>query len=309
MKKLNSAELRAHRLSPNFVLSEFCEHSAALEHDIYNVPDDEGIARLQMVCNEVLQPIRDFYASPVVILRGFVSQDLCKYLALPEQTVHRSCCAVDFRVQGKDSMKVVDWLTKNLPYDIVLLENFSCPWIHLEYQKENNRFLNLTVEDGRRKLRLSKNFTLWELTNSATARARRLYNVPDEAGIFRLRAVCENILQPVRDHFGLPVDVSSGYRSPSLNKVIKGSSPTSQHMRCEAADFEINGIDNYELADWIRVNLDFDQLILEHHHPEKGPNDGWVHASYTTMRPNRQKCLRIGSDGTFKGLGQDCQKT
>lgn len=133
--------------------------------------------------------------------------------------------------------------------------------------------------------------------------------MPDEAGIFRLKQLCENVLQVVREHFAKPVRVNSGYRSLNLNNRIKGSSRTSQHMRCEAADIEIDGLDNYSLADWIRLNLEFDQLILEHHHPDRGPNDGWVHVSYTTLRKNRRQCLRIGSDGTFRGLGQSRSET
>ncbi|MBP5353077.1 MAG: DUF882 domain-containing protein [Alphaproteobacteria bacterium] len=280
----------------------------AQEHGVYNVPNAAGIQRLQAICQNVLQPVRDFYARPVIVLRGYVSPGLNRYLDLCPESEHFNCCAVDFRVEGIKSQDVANYIDAHLPYDVVLLENFDFPWVHLTYVENGNRRLNLTVEAGQRKYPLSKNFSLWELVNSNTATAHKMYNVPDEAGISRLRYVCENILQPVREHFGKPVKVSSGYRSPAVNSVVKGSSPTSQHKKCEAADFEIYGVDNYTLADWIRVNLEFDQLILEHHHPELGPNDGWVHASYTKARKNRRQCLRIGSDGTFHGLGaQKCR--
>jgi hypothetical protein len=58
------------------------------------------------------------------------------------------------------------------------------------------------------------------------------------------------------------------------------------------------------LADWVRENLNFDQLILEHHNPEFGPNDGWVHTSFTKARANRHQCLKIGEDGTYRALGK-----
>ena len=84
-------------------------------------------------------------------------------------------------------------------------------------------------------------------------------------------------LQPIRDEFGKAVVISSGYRSPELCEAI-GSSSKSQHARGEAADFEIMGVDNMQLAMWINKNTDFDQLILEFYEPGD-PNSGWVHCS------------------------------
>jgi hypothetical protein len=85
--------------------------------------------------------------------------------------------------------------------------------------------------------------------------------VPNAEQIEKLKALCENILQPVRDHFGR-VKITSGFRSVELCEAI-GSSARSQHARAEAADFECIGVDNAELFDWIKSNLSPDQLILE----------------------------------------------
>jgi len=80
--------------------------------------------------------------------------------------------------------------------------------------------------------------------------------------------------------------VTSGFRSPILCQAI-GSSSNSQHAKAEAADFEVIGVDNCELADWIHKELDWDQLILEYYTPGE-PNSGWIHASYIPFNPRHQ---------------------
>ena len=126
-------------------------------------------------------------------------------------------------------------------------------------------------------MNLSRNFSLQELIKSDTAIRKGIDNNPNADQIEKLKALCENILQPVRDHFGR-VKVTSGYRSPELCTAI-GSSVNSQHAKAEAADFEVMGTDNAELADWIKDNLPYDQLILEYYTPGE-PNSGWIHCSY-----------------------------
>ena len=126
-------------------------------------------------------------------------------------------------------------------------------------------------------MKLSANFTLSELTKSQTAVRKNIKNEPSTAHVENLIHLAETVLQPVRDHFGKPVAISSGYRSPELCEAI-GSSTKSQHARGEAADFEIMGVDNMQLAMWINKNTDFDQLILEFYEPGD-PNSGWVHCS------------------------------
>ena len=122
-------------------------------------------------------------------------------------------------------------------------------------------------------MNLSRNFTLQELIKSDTAIRLDINNNPNSGQIEKLKALCENILQPVRDHFGR-VKVTSGFRSEQLCLKI-GSSINSQHAKAEAADFECMGTDNAELADWIHQNLEYDQLILEFYTPGE-PNSGWI---------------------------------
>jgi zinc D-Ala-D-Ala carboxypeptidase len=126
-------------------------------------------------------------------------------------------------------------------------------------------------------LNLTHHFSLDEMTASQTATRRGLDNEPSEGVIKALTLLCENVLEPVREHFGRPVRVSSGYRSPALNKAI-GGSPTSQHVKGEAADITCPGVDNLRLARWIRDNLRFDQLIME---------GGWVHVSFSASRARK----------------------
>ena len=134
-------------------------------------------------------------------------------------------------------------------------------------------------------MNLSRNFTLQELIKSDTAIRKGIDNNPNADQIKKLKTLCETILQPVRDHFGR-VKVTSGYRSPELCSAI-GSSVNSQHAKAEAADFEVIGTDNAELADWINKNLDYDQLILEYYKVGE-PNSGWIHCSICDKDPRKQ---------------------
>ena len=138
-------------------------------------------------------------------------------------------------------------------------------------------------------MKLSENFSLLELTKSQTAERKGIDNTPSAEHQDNLKSLCTAILQPVRDHFSRVVTISSGYRSPELCTAI-GSSIQSQHAKGEASDFEIFGISNKELADYIDQNLDYDQLILEYW-KESDPNSGWVHCSYS-QNHNRQQYLK-----------------
>ena len=138
-------------------------------------------------------------------------------------------------------------------------------------------------------MKLTENFSLNELTKSQTAERKGIDNTPSTEHQENLKRLCESILQPIRDHFGEVVSVSSGYRSVDLCVAI-GSSTGSQHARGEAADFEIFGVSNKELADWIDENLDYDQLILEYWN-KSDPNSGWIHCSFT-LNGNRKQYLR-----------------
>ena len=156
-------------------------------------------------------------------------------------------------------------------------------------------------------MNLSRNFTLQELTKSDTAIRKGIDNNPNADQIEKLKALCENILQPVRDHFGR-VKITSGFRSVELCTAI-GSSANSQHAKAEAADFECVGVDNAELADWIHKNLPYDQLILEFYTPGE-PNSGWIHCSWIPDQPRASRLWAYRSEGKTKykpiiGLAKD----
>ena len=145
-------------------------------------------------------------------------------------------------------------------------------------------------------MKLSNNFSLNELTKSQTAERKGIDNTPSTEHQENLKSLCTHVLQPVRDHFGQVVTISSGYRSPELCTAI-GSKITSQHAKGEAADFEIFGVSNKELADWIHYNLNYDQLILEYWKGEDDPNSGWVHCSYSENQKRRQYLKAVKVDG------------
>lgn len=135
-------------------------------------------------------------------------------------------------------------------------------------------------------MKLTENFSLAEMIVSPTAKKLGLSNTPTPEHIENMRYCCEKILEPVRAHFGKSVQINSSYRSPLVNKAV-GGSKTSQHVNGQAIDFEIPGIDNKVVADWIGDNLEFDQVILEFY--TKGDkNSGWVHASIKKGGGNRK---------------------
>jgi len=144
---------------------------------------------------------------------------------------------------------------------------------------------------------LSENFSLEELTKSQTAERQSIPNNPDENGIYYLRMLAEKILQPVRNRYGIPFTVSSGFRSVDLCLAI-GSKATSQHTKGQAVDFEVPGISNMDLSYFIKTTLDFDQLILEFY---RGGNTGWVHCSVADT-PRKDLLTYDKSNGYRKGL-------
>jgi zinc D-Ala-D-Ala carboxypeptidase len=148
-------------------------------------------------------------------------------------------------------------------------------------------------------MKLTENFSLNELTKSQTAERKGIDNTPSTEHQENLKSLCEMILQPIRDHFGQVVSVSSGYRSSELCVAI-GSSTRSQHAKGQASDFEIFGVSNKELADWIDENLDYDQLILEYWKGEDEPNSGWVHCSYTNGNNRKQYLRAYKENGSTK---------
>jgi len=136
-------------------------------------------------------------------------------------------------------------------------------------------------------MQLTANFSLHELTKSETALRMGFDNTPGDAEIESLRLLCEKVLQPVRDHYGKGVKCNSGFRSPESNAAV-GGSKTSDHCKGQAADIEIPGVPNAELAQWIMDNLEYTQLILEFYTPGI-PDSGWVHVSYDPDNLKKQE--------------------
>ena len=147
-------------------------------------------------------------------------------------------------------------------------------------------------------MQLSENFSLAEMVKSQTAERKGIVNDPSPEQVANLEALCQNILQPIRDEFGSFI-VSSGFRCGELSLAV-GSSLRSQHCQGCAADFEVAGVDNYDLAKWCMTNLEFDQLILECYESGK-PNSGWVHSSYVP-EGRREVLTYHRSTGYVKGL-------
>ena len=145
-------------------------------------------------------------------------------------------------------------------------------------------------------MQLSKSFSLNELTKSDTALRHDMDNTPPPEAIECLRALCDNVLQPVRDHFGKPVRVNSGYRHPDVNAKV-GGSKTSDHCKGMAADIEIAGVPNHELAQWIADNVgEYRQIILEFY-TRGQPDSGWVHVSYNPDDNKKQLLTATKVDG------------
>jgi len=149
-------------------------------------------------------------------------------------------------------------------------------------------------------MNLSANFSLKELTKSDTATRLGIDNTPDDEAIDNLKTLCDKVLQPVRDHFGKSVTVNSAYRSPESNAAV-GGSKTSDHCKGQAADIEIAGIPNAELAQWIMDNLDYTQLILEFY-TQGVPDSGWVHVSYDPNNLKKQELTAVKVAGKTQYL-------
>lgn len=144
-------------------------------------------------------------------------------------------------------------------------------------------------------MNLTENFTLSEMTKSETALRYDMDNSPPQEITSNLQALAVHVLQPVRDHYGKGVKVNSGYRSPDVNAKV-GGSKTSDHCKGMAADIEIPGVPNAELAEWIRSNLLFTQVILEFY-TQGVPDSGWVHVSYDHENLKKQALTAVKEDG------------
>lgn len=144
-------------------------------------------------------------------------------------------------------------------------------------------------------MQLTANFSLAEMIKSETALRKDLDNTPGEIEIENLRVLCEQILQPVREAYGKGIKVNSGFRHPDVNAAV-GGSRTSDHCKGQAADIEIPGVPNAELAAYIQQYFDFTQLILEFYTPGI-PDSGWVHVSYDPNNLKKQVLTAMKENG------------
>ena len=148
---------------------------------------------------------------------------------------------------------------------------------------------------------LSENLSVAEFSRSDTAKRRGIDNTPKAIHLEAAKELAKNIFQPIREYFNTPIFISSGYRSEALNKAIKGSA-TSQHTKGEAIDIDMDGYKgptNAEVFNYIRENLNFDQLIWEF---GTKTNPDWVHVSYKKGGPQRKQILRAVRNSTGKTI-------
>jgi hypothetical protein len=139
-------------------------------------------------------------------------------------------------------------------------------------------------------MQLSKHFELAEFIRSSTAKRASISNMPTNAHLENIKLLCEKVLEPIRVHFARPIILSSGYRSSALNRAVGGSS-SSQHCSGEAADIDMDGtnVTNAQIFNYIKDNLEFDQLIWEF---GTDTNPDWVHVSYESNGRQRKQILR-----------------
>ncbi len=139
-------------------------------------------------------------------------------------------------------------------------------------------------------MQLSEHLSLAEVTRSETAKRRGISNMPTPEHIENFKLLAEKVFQPIRDHFGVPIRISSGYRSKELNTAI-GGSLSSQHCQGEAIDIDMDGttVTNSEIFNYIKDNLNFDQLIWEF---GTDTNPDWVHVSYDSAGKQRKQILK-----------------
>jgi len=139
-------------------------------------------------------------------------------------------------------------------------------------------------------MRISEHLDLAELTRSESAKRNGISNMPIEQHIANLKLLAENVFEPIRNNFRCPIHISSGYRSIELNTAIKGSL-TSQHCSGEAIDIDMDGtsITNKQIFEFVRDNVNFDQMIWEF---GTDANPDWVHVSYESTGKQRKQILK-----------------
>jgi hypothetical protein len=150
-------------------------------------------------------------------------------------------------------------------------------------------------------MKISQHLSLSEVTRSDSAKRHGIDNNPTAEHLENFKLLAEKVFEPIRAHFGVPIHISSGYRSKALNAFIKGSA-SSQHCKGEAIDIDMdgssNGVTNKMIFEFIKEKLDFDQLIWEF---GSDSNPDWVHVSYTKVgnRKQKLKAVRSGAKTTY----------
>lgn len=146
-------------------------------------------------------------------------------------------------------------------------------------------------------MQLSKHLSLAEVTRSDSAKRKGISNQPTPEHLENFKILAAKVFEPIREHFGVPIHISSGYRSKELNAAI-GGSLTSQHCSGEAIDIDMDGsasgVSNADVFKYIKDNLQFDQLIWEFG-TDKNPD--WVHVSYESTGKQRKQILRAVKSG------------
>ena len=152
-------------------------------------------------------------------------------------------------------------------------------------------------------MKLSEHLDLSEVIRSESAKRNGISNMPIEQHIANFKLLAEKVFEPLRNYFRCPIHISSGYRSIELNRAVKGSA-TSQHCTGEAIDIDMdgtpNGVTNKMIFNYIKDNLEFDQLIWEFGTSE---NPDWVHVSYESTGKQRKqvlKAIRINGSTQYK---------
>jgi hypothetical protein len=148
-------------------------------------------------------------------------------------------------------------------------------------------------------MKLSTHLDLSEVIRSDSAKRNGISNMPTGEHIANFMLLAEKIFEPIREHFGVPIHISSGYRSKELNAKIGGSA-TSQHCKGQAVDIDMdgstNGVTNADVFNYIKDNLPFDQLIWEFGNED---NPDWVHVSYVE-KPRKQILKAFKMNGATK---------
>lgn len=146
-------------------------------------------------------------------------------------------------------------------------------------------------------MKISTHLSLAEVTRSETAKRRGISNTPTAEHLDNFKLLAENVFEKIRAHFGVPIHISSGYRSKELNDAI-GGSQTSQHSKGEAIDIDMDGsesgVSNADVYNFIKDNLEYDQLIWEF---GSDTNPDWVHVSYSKNKNRKQRLKAVKANG------------